>query len=222
MKWNTLKRQDMRLNRHLDDIHRIKKVKELHLFSWGSEYRNTRMSGAVSEFQRQFGSLRKVRDHFAKLRWGDTGWTCPKCASYGEKHFFKHKKDREQGTKRNKATWRCNSCRIHYSYTSGTAFHRSRITLPQIYIAAFVLVNHKHATQPIMRIATGIASNTTANNLIWLLTRIIDSEKGRRERLLKISEKLQDDLQAPIRAMTRLLKYAVEAPPLKKQKPRVK
>ncbi|MDD5263230.1 MAG: IS1595 family transposase [Candidatus Bipolaricaulis sp.] len=81
---------------------------------------------SLEQARREFSTRVKCEKHLVAMRWPD-GVTCPKC---GEKHVYWLK---------NQRLWECAACKHHFSVTSGTIFHRSKIDLPRWFVAIWLM-----------------------------------------------------------------------------------
>ncbi|MEN6370301.1 MAG: IS1595 family transposase [Thermotogota bacterium] len=81
---------------------------------------------SLEQARREFSTRTKCEKHLAALRWPH-GVTCPKC---GHTHVYWLK---------NQRLWECAACKHHFSVTSGTIFHRSKIDLPRWFVAIWAM-----------------------------------------------------------------------------------
>lgn len=81
---------------------------------------------SLEQARREFSTQIKCEEHLRHMRWPD-GVTCPKC---GHAHnYWLH----------NQRLWECAACKHHFSVTSGTIFHRSKIDLPRWFVAIWAM-----------------------------------------------------------------------------------
>jgi transposase-like protein len=83
----------------------------------------------LAQFQARFRDDAACRAYLAACRWPD-GYRCPRCA---------HAEAFELTSRR---LWQCKACGQQTSVTAGTVLHRTRITLPLWFWAAYLIATH--------------------------------------------------------------------------------
>jgi transposase-like protein len=81
---------------------------------------------SLEQARREFSTRIKCEEHLRRLRWPN-GVTCPKCGNTRD-YWLK-----------NQRLWECSGCKHHFSVTSGTIFHRSKIDLPRWFVAVWAM-----------------------------------------------------------------------------------
>ena len=82
------------------------------------------------DLMERFGSDEKCRQYLEHLRWPD-GITCPRCES--EKCYYTS----------TRKTWECDSCKFHFSVTSGTMLHDTHLPLQKWIAAVYLMVESR-------------------------------------------------------------------------------
>lgn len=126
-------------------------------------------SKSVLDFQRRFSTDEACLEYMTKSRWPD-GFTCPACKS-GE-FYHLHKRRLHQ----------CKRCGKQTSVTAGTVMHRSKISLPTWFWAAYLVTTHTPGMSAVQFARqSGIKRYETAFMILHKLRAAM--VKGGRERL---------------------------------------
>jgi len=105
------------------------------------------------EFQARFPTPEACRAYLRLVRWPD-GFFCPRCR--GDQAFSLPRRNLEQ----------CKSCGYQVSLTAGTILHRSHVSLPQWFWAAYLMSTLKPGISALqLQHALGLGSYQAA----WLL-----------------------------------------------------
>lgn len=83
----------------------------------------------LAQFQARFRDDAACRAYLAACRWPD-GYRCPRCAHAAAFEL------------RSRRLWQCKACGQQTSVTAGTVLHRTRITLPLWFWAAYLVATH--------------------------------------------------------------------------------
>lgn len=81
---------------------------------------------SLDEARREFSTQRKCEEALKALRWPD-GVRCPRCGAAHPLHMPVYRR------------WQCRGCRYQFTVTAGTIFHRSKIKLPQWFVAVWLM-----------------------------------------------------------------------------------